>query len=345
MIEIDGSRGEGGGQILRTALSLSCHLDVPFRIRNIRRGRPRPGLAPQHLTVVRALASICGARVEGDRAGSTELSFVPRKVVPGEYRYDVGTAGSTLLILQALLPPLLFAAGESRLLISGGTHVPFSPSFDSTERTFLPALRAFGAEVRLGIDSYGFYPRGGGRIRAEVRPCRGLAGFRAPDRGALLRIAGRSGACRLPRSIAERQRDAAALRLRSRPGTGAAPFEVETTDPPGPAPGTFLFLEAEYEGGRAGFTALGAPGKRAEEVGDEAARAFLAHHEASGTLEPHLADQLIPYLVLAEGGSSFSTSRITRHLVTNLETASLFLRFRYRVEGSGGSPGTVSIVG
>lgn len=343
MIEIDGSRGEGGGQILRTALSLACHLGAPFRIRNIRRNRPRPGLAPQHLTVVRALASICGARVTGDRTGSTELSFSPGKIVPGEYRFDVGTAGSALLVLQALLPPLLFGSGEALLRISGGTHVPFSPCFEYADRIFLPALRSIGADVRLAIESYGFYPKGGGRIRAEVRPCRGLAGLRTPQRGALLRIGGLSGACRLPLSIAERQRDAAARRLRSLPGPETIPRDVDTTAPVGPAPGTFLFLEAVYAGGKAGFSALGAVGKPAEAVGREAADALLSHHGAEGALDPHLADQLIPYLALSEERSSFTTSRITRHLLTNLETVRLFHRFRFEVEGTEGTPGTVTI--
>lgn len=343
MLEIDGSRGEGGGQVLRTSLSLSCLLGTPFRIRNIRSNRPRPGLAPQHLTVVRALASICGARVDGDSTGSLELSFSPRQVGPGEYRFDVGTAGSSLLVLQALLPPLLLGNGKSRLWVSGGTHVPFSPCFEYVDRIFLPALRSIGAEVRLKIEAYGFYPKGGGRVRADVCPCRGMTGIRTLTRGPLLRIKGVSGACRLPISIAERQREAAARRLRSLPATEPPSFEVDATTPPGSAPGTFLFLEAEYGNTRAGVSSLGAIGKRAEEVGREAADALLSHHEAGAALDPHLADQLIPYLALAGGGSSFTTSRITRHLLTNLETVRLFHRYRYEVQGTEGAPGTVTI--
>lgn len=343
MIEIDGSRGEGGGQVLRTALSLSCLLGTPFRIRNIRRNRPRPGLAPQHLTVVRALAGISGARVEGDRAGSLELSFSPGTVKPGEYRFDVGTAGSALLVFQALLPPLLFGTGESRVRISGGTHVPFSPCFEYADRIFLPFLRSIGGEARLEIESYGFYPKGGGRIRAEISPCRRLNGIRTPPRGPLRRITGISGACRLPLSIAQRQRESAQRRIRSLPAPEPPSWEVEATTLPGPAPGTFLFLEAEYESARAGTSSLGAVGTRAEEVGRVAADALLSHHAADATLDPHLADQLIPCLALAEGSSSFTTSRVTRHLLTNLETVQRFHRYRYEVDGTEGAPGIVTI--
>jgi RNA 3'-terminal phosphate cyclase (ATP) len=343
MIEIDGSRGEGGGQILRTALALSCLYRKPFRIVNLRRNRKKPGLQPQHLTGVRAAQAISAAAVSGDRPGSTELSFSPREVTAGVYSFDVGTAGSSLLVLQALLLPLLFSKSESEVTLIGGTHVPFSPSFQYVAEVFLPALAKLGLTVRLSIESYGFYPRGGGKIRATILPAGGVLPLRIPDRGRLLGIAGCSAVGRLPGSIAERQRKAATESIRSGIGGQAPGVSIERMDAPTPGRGTFLFLRAESEHSAAGFTSLGAVGKSAEAVGEEAARLFLDYHSADAALDPHLPDQIVPYLSLAGGRSFFTTSRITQHLRTNLWVIGLFQAFSHDIEGETGEPGRVTI--
>ncbi len=342
MIEIDGSHGEGGGQILRTALALSAHLGKPFRMYHIRQGRARPGLMPQHLVAVRAAQHLCRAEVSGDSKGSTELSFIPHGVAGGEFSFDIGTAGSTTLVLQTLIPALLFCGEKSRLTILGGTHVPFSPSYHYLAEVFAPFLRRLGAEIRLGIDSYGFYPRGGGRVRAEIRPAGRLVPLNAAERGRLVRLAGSSAVGNLPLSIAERQKDALLATLL--PGIPpGSPVRIELHSVSTPSTGTFLFLRAETEQSMAGFTALGARGKRAEAVGEEAAREFLAYYGAEAALDPHLADQIVLYLALCGGSSVFTTSAITRHLLTNLWVIGLFHEFRYRIDGELGEPGTVVI--
>ncbi len=343
MIVIDGSRGEGGGQILRTALSLSCLFRKPFRMFDIRRGRPKPGLMPQHLAAVAAAAGISGAEVSGNARGSTELVFSPGKPRGGDLVLDIGTAGSVVLVLQTIVPALLFAAGESEVVLSGGTHVPFSPSYHYASGVFAPALRRLGCDIGLSIESCGFYPRGGGRIRARVAPAKAIAPLRAADRGRLLALTGESGVGNLPLSIAERQRDAALAKARSlirEPGVRA---DIRTVSVPGPGQGTFIFLAAGSEGGLAGFGALGARGKRAESVGEEAARALLDYAAAGAALDPNLADQLVPYLAMSDGESVFTTSRVTQHLLTNLWAVGLFHPFRYDVEGEPGRPGRVRI--
>jgi RNA 3'-terminal phosphate cyclase (ATP) len=343
MIEIDGSHGEGGGQILRTALALSCLYRKPFRIVNIRRNRKKPGLQPQHLTGVRAAQAISGAKVTGDNTGSMELAFSPGEVKAGEYSFDVGTAGSTLLVLQTLLPPLFLAESESRITLIGGTHVPFSPSYHYVSDVFAPALAKLGLEVRLSIDSCGFYPRGGGKIHAEIQPAGKLLPLRNPERGRLREITGFSAVGRLPGSIAERQRKAAAETIRSGIGGPAPGARIELLDVPTPGRGTFLFLRAESENSVAGFTALGAIGKRAETVGEEAARYFLGYYSTDTALDPNLPDQIIPYLSRSAERSVFTTSRITQHLLTNLWVTGLFQTFTHRIEGTTGEPGRVTI--
>jgi RNA 3'-terminal phosphate cyclase (ATP) len=343
MIEIDGSHGEGGGQILRTALSLSCLTGKPFRMVNIRKGRKKPGLAPQHLASLRAAREISGAEVAGDREGSAELVFTPGEVTGGDASLDVGTAGSTLLVLQSIVPALLFAGRKSAVTVRGGTHVPFSPSFHYAASVLVPTLGRIGVELSLAIKSYGFYPRGGGEIHARISPAEGVWPLRLPERGRILAVKGWSASGNLPPAIARRQRDAALEALRSRLRDVTIPAEIEILSVPTPGQGTFLFLAVETEHCVAGFASLGERGKRAEAVGEEAAAALAAHCGTGAALDPYLPDQLAPYLALSGEGSVFTTSRVTEHLLTNLWTIGLFRKFRYSVEGEVGEPGTVRI--
>lgn len=343
MVEIDGSYGEGGGQILRTALSLSCVLGKPFRISNIRKGRARPGLMPQHLVSVRAAQRLSGAEVTGDAKGSAELTFAPRRVEEGEFEFDIGTAGSTSLVLQTIVPALLFCGGKSRVTLLGGTHVPFSPSYHYLAEVFAPFLRRLGPEIHLDIDSYGFYPKGGGRIYAEIWPNRGIMPLRLTEREKLVRLDGCSAVGNLPISIAERQKQALQDTILPRMHELQCPVRIDLLNAPTPGQGTFVFLKAEFGNTTAGFTALGALGKRAEAVGEEAAREFLAYHGTGTALDPHLADQIVLYLSLCEERSVFTTACITRHLLTNLWVIGLFHEFRYRIDGEMGAPGRVTI--
>ncbi|HBA90022.1 MAG TPA: RNA 3'-phosphate cyclase [Geobacter sp.] len=342
MIEIDGSMGEGGGQVLRSALSLSCLTGKGFRIGNIRKSRSKPGLMNQHLMAVHSAARIASAELSGDRLGSQQLAFVPRGVQSGNYSFDIGTAGSTTLVLQTVMPPLLAASVRSQVIVTGGTHVPFSPSWNYFAEVFLPALARLGVRAEAAVDSCGFYPRGGGRVRCRLEPVRALSPLWAMERGRLLRVSGCSAVGNLPRSIAERQLASALSLLQGELGRDLA-VQVDIRELQVYGQGTFIFLAGEYEQGRAGFTALGARGKPAEQVGEEAAREFLEHHHSGLPIDPHLADQLVLYLARAQGRSTFATSRITRHLETNLQVAGLFLELQTHITGEEGEPGTVTI--
>jgi len=341
MIEIDGSLGEGGGQVLRTALSLSCITGKGFRISNIRSSRSKPGLMRQHLMAVQAAARIAAAKVEGDRLGSSQLSFVPRGVQAGEYSFDIGTAGSATLVLQTVIPALLTAPGESRVTVIGGTHVPFSPSWNYLAEIFWPTVARLGAHAELTLDSCGFYPKGGGKVRCRVRPG-ALSALSVQERGKLLRVSGCSAVGNLPLSIAERERLSALAVLQEELGRDL-PMEVETRELSIYGQGNFIFLKGEYEHAVAGFTALGERGKPAERVGEEVAREFLCHHSTGMPIDPHLADQLVLYLAQASGPSVFATSRITGHLETNLQVAGYFLDLETRLSGESDGPGTVTI--
>jgi len=343
MVEIDGSLGEGGGQIIRTSLSLSALTNIPFLIAGIRNRRPKPGLRAQHLSAVRATQAITGAHVEGDEIGSHKILFEPHGVKGGPFQFDIGTAGATSLVLETLLPPLVFAGSGSRISLRGGTHVPISPPFHFIRDVFLPFLAEMSIQVKTSIKTYGFYPKGGGEIEAEVASleARPLERAELPENKAIWAVKGISAVANLPLSIAERQKEAALAALRGL----ALTIDVEARSVSSPGAGTFLFLKAWGGACRAGFTSIGIRGKRAETVGSEAATALLEYWRRPGCVDPLLADQIVLYLALSRGRSSFTTTAITPHLVTNLAVIEKFLHNRYHVEGQNGSPGKVTIDG
>lgn len=336
-VGIDGSFGEGGGQILRTTLSLSSITGKPIRIFNIRKNRPKPGLMPQHLISVKALARISGAEARGVEPGSTEITFKPGQVAAGEYLFEIGTAGSVVLLLQSLLPPLLFAKTPSRLVLTGGTHVPFSPPFDYLRDVFSPWLARIGVQVSCDIERYGFYPRGGGKIAVRITPAAKIRGVDLRKKGPVLSVVGRSCVANLPLSIAERQRKAA-----FEPLAEHSPA-IDAATVPSSGKGTYLFLRVDTETGPAGFSALGSIGKRAEDVGREAAREALAYIGSRAALDPCLADQLVLFLALSKESSIFTTSQVTNHLVTHLHVVRRILGAHFEIEGSVGKPGTVRL--
>jgi RNA 3'-terminal phosphate cyclase (ATP) len=337
-IEIDGSFGEGGGQILRTALSLSCITGYRLKLFNIRKGRKRPGLMPQHITCINAVSLISHAQVSGNNRGSTELIFSPGKIRSGNYIFDIKTAGSCSLVLQTLLPTLIFADKLSNVTIKGGTHVPFSPAYHYISEVFLPMLNRVGIKVGSSINTYGFYPKGGGEVNFRIYPVEKIKGINLTSRATLRSIHGYSGVSRLPTSIAERQKKSAMQNLTP------LSAEIQVMDVPSPGEGTFVFLKAEYENNMAGISSLGKKGKPAEEVGREAAEQLMDFHKTSACLDPHLSDQIVIYLSLARQDSSFTTSCITQHLITNLWVIEKFFNIRYEIEGEINSEGRVKLI-
>lgn len=342
MIEIDGSFGEGGGQILRTALSLSCLLQKPFEIINIRKNRKKPGLMPQHLVCVEAAQRISGARVEGGEKGSTRLSFSPGRVKGGEYVFDIGTAGSTSLVAQTVVPALLFAGRRSSITLRGGTHVPFSPPFHYLSEVFAPLLEKMGIMVRFSLVSCGFYPRGGGEIHAEVFPAGEILPVHMTKRGTITAVRGYSGVGNLPLSIAERQRSVVLEKVQSLEGM-PSPVTIELLEAPTPGQGTFVFLLVEAEQTRAGFSSIGEKGKKAEIVGGEAADELIRYYQGHAALDQHMADQIVLYMALCKGESTFTTACITEHLLTNLWVIRRFLPVRSEVGGERGEKGDVTV--
>ncbi len=347
---IDGSHGEGGGQIVRTSLALSAITGRPLRLEIIRAGRRKPGLAAQHLTGVRAAAAICDARLEGDALGSQRLSFVPAGPPrAGDYRFDVaaasrgGSAGSTGLVLQTVLMPLALARGTSTVTIGGGTHVAWSPPFDFLREVWLPALEPMGVVAELELDRWGWYPVGRGEIRVRIDGLgdseHDLRPVRLTDRGELVGITGRAAASRLPGHIPRRMAERASEMLIAE---GLRP-RIESRTVAAAGPGTGLFLTARYTGGRAGFSALGRRGKPAEEVAAEAAAALLEHHHSGAAIDRHLADQLILPAALAAGESRYSVSRVTQHLVTNAWTVERFGLAEITIERSDDGSAAVTI--
>ena len=336
MVTLDASHGEGGGQVLRTALSLSVALGRPVTLDRIRIRRPKPGLQPQHLAVVRALAAVSDASVEGDALDSTRVVFFPRTLRGGDYSFDVGatrgSAGSVSLLLQALLLPLSLAAEPSRLTLKGGTHVPWSPTVHYVTAVFLPVLRHIGLQAEVKLSRWGWYPRGGGEIEAHIRPSRNWAGLRWETRTSSALVSGISAVSNLPLSIAERQRVRALARLRDR-GLPADILCIEDTHALGP--GTLLFLSAAGEHAAGGFSALGRRGIRAEAVADEAVDSLFSYFDSGAAVDDHLADQLVPFLALARTPSSLTCPIRSSHLETVTWVAEQLLPLQILLTGRG----------
>lgn len=339
MIEIDGSQGEGGGQILRSALALSMITGVSLRLYNIRARRPKPGLKPQHLKAVEAATAISGANVEGARLDSQTLIFQPHAVKPGSYVFDIGTAGATSLVLQTVFLPLSLAAESSELTIIGGTHVPWSPCYHYLEWHWLHYLKQAGYHAELSLQQPGFYPRGGGRIHAAIHPSPSRRPLNLTERGQLNCIRGLSAVANLDISIAERQRNRARQRLQQH----CSEIEIAIASFPAYSRGTFLLLLAEFEKSGCCYYALGAPGKAAEAVADEAVAELEAFIATDGAIDEHLADQLILPLAFAPGISRLRTAKITRHLVTNATVIRYFLPVEIDIAGDIGGAGLISL--
>jgi RNA 3'-terminal phosphate cyclase (ATP) len=322
IVTIDGSHGEGGGQILRTALALSVVTRRPFRIVNIRANREPGGLRRQHLTAVTSAAAICGADVRGAHVESRELTFTPGAVRAGEYTFDVGGAGSTNLVLQTVLPPLLMADGESVLTLVGGTHNIYAPPFDFLEKAFLPLVRRMGAGVEIELERAGFYPRGGGRVGVWVTPRAGREKFvpiELHERGAAVYRRARAMVAGLRRDVAERELNV----VRDELGFGDAELVVEER-PADEGPGNIVTIELGYEHVTEVFTGFGERGVPAERVAAAAVAQSRKYVATGAPVGDCLADQLLVPLALA-GGGAYTTGALTRHARTNINTIGLFL--------------------
>jgi RNA 3'-terminal phosphate cyclase (ATP) len=324
MIFIDGAQGEGGGQVLRSALALSLVTGLPFRIDRVRAGRPRPGLMRQHLTAVDAARRIGNATVVGDGIGSCSVTFTPGSVVPGSYTFAVGTAGSATLVLQTILPPLMIAAGPSRIVLEGGTHNPWAPPFEFLAHAFLPLVNSLGPTVTVTLERHGFAPAGGGRFIVDILPAGRLEPLICTDRGAIVRQDGRILIANLPRHVAERER-AALMRLT---GWDESLLRIEEIDAAGPGNAVLLTVESEHV--TEVFTGFGEHGTRAEHVARRVIDELRRYLAAGVPVGPHLADQLI--LPLAIGAarqpakpSVFRTLPLTRHALTHIDVVQSFL--------------------
>lgn len=330
MIRIDGSFGEGGGQILRTSLSLSLATGKAFRIEKVRAGRERPGLLRQHLTAVLAAAEVGGAEVQGATLGSTELTFSPGTIRAGEYRFSVGTAGSGTLVFQTVLPALMLASAPSRIVMEGGTHNNAAPPFDFLARTFLPLLERMGPKVLLQFERYGFYPAGGGRFCADIQPAKALKGLEIGERGEIVSRRSIAVVANLPRHIAQREVETVGKLLNWGPESSSV---EESRNSAGP--GNIVMIEIGSGEVTEIFSAFGQVGLSAEKVASMAARdarEYLVSRAAAGE---HLTDQLLLPIALA-GAGSFTAEKINMHALTNMAVIAEFLPVQFKTREEDG---------
>ncbi|HIE30796.1 MAG TPA: RNA 3'-terminal phosphate cyclase [Methanosarcinales archaeon] len=327
MLTIDGTFGEGGGQILRTSVAMAAITKMPVKIVGIRSKRPKPGLSAQHLTAVRAMTELAGADTTGAMIGSTELTFIPGEISGGTYRMDIGTAGSISLLLQCLIPVALHAPGKVVLDITGGTDVRWSPPIDHLRHVLLPALALMGCDVSIDILKRGYYPRGGGRVRAVIEPSR-IAGVDF-YRETVDMVYGCSHSSRLPEHVARRQRNAAISRLQDRGYDAVIDTDITAAHKGVASTGSGITLWCGHVGG----SALGERGKPAEVVGFDAADNIIRELDSGASVDVYLADQLIPCMAMAKSGS-FTTRDLSLHTKTNIWVSEQFTDVKFDIKPS-----------
>lgn len=330
-LRIDGSYGEGGGQVLRTAVSLSAITKIPIEIHAIRAKRKEPGLAAQHLTAIQAVARLCNAELTYAEKGSMRIGFSPSEITGGRYEFDIGTAGSVTLVLQTLIPPALHADQACVFEITGGTDVAWSPSVQYFLHVFCEFLDRMGIDIRIEILRHGFYPKGGGRVRATIKPSPVLRPLDLSDRGEFQRIDIWSVASEHLKGalVAERQAEAARQTL------GLGPVRTDAFYAPAFNPGSSIHLHAHYRNTKLGSGALGERGVRAEDVGGSAASELLSEMNSGTSVDAHMSDQLLLYMALA-GGGSFTVRELTEHTRTNIWLIEQFLPVKFGVEKADG---------
>lgn len=339
---------EGGGQIVRTSLALAALTGKPVRVSKIRDKRPNPGLQAQHVTAVKALAAICNAETQGLLACSRELTFKPRSHVSGRFSFDVGTAGSIPLILQALMPSAAYAPGRVDFDLTGGTDVRWSPTIDYVRLVVLPVLQLMGYKATMNVHRRGHYPKGGGRVTMSIEPARALRSINLLEPGLFSGVEGISHCVKLPSHVAQRQAVAAKEKLGSR-GISNVNIAIETYPPdrdPHIAPGSGITLLMKCSAGSIiGADSIGERGKPAERVGEEAANKLLSEIESKAPVDRHLGDILIPYMTVAEGRSEIFVSEITMHTITNIRVAEIIAGVKFDVQDELKKPGRISVQG
>lgn len=344
--------GEGGGQILRTALSLSAVTGRPFRISRIRHDRLKPGLRPQHLAAARAIAAICQGTLTGDEVGSGTIALEPRTVArQPSWRFDIGTAGSAPLLFQTLCWPLALSGSPTQVSLLGGTHQDHSPSFHYLALVWAPAVARLGFPFELSLQRAGFYPEGGGEFGAAVQPARAMPALDLLHRGTLLEADVVSLVSGVEFAVAEQQADRAERRMRE---AGVACQARAVPMPGGPSRGSHLIVVARFERVRSGHSATSEGGREPDRAADAAVASFSRFLDGRGAVDPHLADQLlVPAGLIAAGrvprpaevdlSTRFTVGEITRHLLTNAEVVRSFLPVEILVEDAGGGAGTVTV--
>lgn len=345
MVEIDGSMGEGGGQVLRTSLALSMLTGEPLHLVNIRARRSKPGLQAQHLACVEAAAAVCRARVEGAALHASEIRFWPGTIRSGRYRFEVKTAGSACLVLQTILLPLSTASSASSVDITGGTHVPWSPSSHYLDWHWLPMLRWLGYDAELSLLQAGYYPRGGGRLQATIRPAGALRCLTLTEPGSQYNVRGLAGVSNLDQGIAERMKRHSIQRLiKHLPSVHVGLVSLSAA-----SPGAFLVLRANLQSqpgsppAGACFVSLGAPSLPAERVADSAVDQIVAFLDSGACLDAFMADQLLLPLVNIPGESRFTTNQLTPHVLTNAAVIREFLSVKIDISSRPGAPSLISV--
>jgi RNA 3'-terminal phosphate cyclase (ATP) len=328
-VQVDGSRGEGGGQILRAAVAFSVIKGRPVRVEKIRAGRDVPGLKRQHVSTLRVLAEVFAGELEGAKEGSSVVTFAPAVQRLQTLSLDMGTAASITLVLQAVIPAVALTRSHLKLQLVGGTDVPWSPTYDYFERVVREAFKSVGINFTVSAERRGYYPRGGGRVTASVEPCTSVSAIGLAERGAIrgAKLVSRCG--RLPRHVAERQLSSAAAALE---GSGVSVVSSELSEEQADSPGSSILAYSVGSGVFLGADGIGARGRPAEDVGKDAGRRFADAAKSGAALDLNLADMLLPILALASKPSKVAIPAITPHLTSGLELARQFTRCEWSVE-------------